>query len=66
MFKVREGNGDAGHMYDYCDGQIYKNHPLFMTEPNALQLIAYYDDIETSNPLGSYRTKHKLGKLVWK
>ena len=49
-------------MYDYCDGQFYKQHPLYMMEPDALQLIAYYDDIETSNPIGSHRTKHKLGK----
>ena len=49
-------------MYDYQDGEFFRQHPLFHTYPNALQLIAYYDDVETSNPLGSYRVKHKLGK----
>ena len=49
-------------LYDYMDGEFFKEHPLFKSDPTALQLIAYYDDVETSNPLGSYRTKHKLGK----
>ena len=50
-------------MTDYCDGQVFKDHPLFNTVPSALQLIVYYDEVEVSNPLGSYRTKHKLGML---
>ena len=50
-------------MYDYCDGQVFQEHPLFKTDVNSLQLIAYYDEVETSNPLGSYRAKHKLGNF---
>ena len=57
VFKQR----DPSH--DYCDGEIYKNHPLFSTHQDALQLIIYFDEIETANPLGSYRGYHKLGKL---
>ena len=51
-------------MYDCCDGQFYKEHPLFKADPSALQLVAYYDDVETSNPLGSYCAKHKLGTFL--
>ena len=51
-------------MYDFCDGLVYKTHPLFSTEPAASQLIIYYDDVETVNPLGSHRGIHKLGKLM--
>lgn len=49
-------------MHDYCDATEFKNHPLFSKNPHALQLILYYDDIEVCNPLGSRRTKHKIGK----
>ena len=28
----------------------------------AIQVMFYYDDLEVANPLGSKRTKHKLGK----
>lgn len=59
-----ERNPVDGYMYDFQDGQLFHQHPLFKDDNNALQLIAYYDDVETSNPLGSYRIKHKLGKLV--
>ena len=48
-------------MADYCDGQQYKDHPLFQTDQYALQLFLYYDDIEAVNPLGSSATIHKLG-----
>ena len=52
-----------GVLEDYCDGSIYKKHPLFSTNPNALQIMFYYDDVEVVNPIGSRVKKHKLGKL---
>ena len=48
-------------MRDWCDGNLYHNHPLFAAHPNALQLILYYDDLEVCNPLGSKSKVHKLG-----
>lgn len=48
---------------DYCDGSVYKSHPLFSSDPTALQIIIYYDDVEVCNPLGSRAKKHKLGEL---
>lgn len=48
---------------DYCDGSIYKSHPLFSTSGSiSLEILAYYDDAEVCNPLGSRAKKHKLGK----
>ena len=49
---------------DYCDGQKFQNHPLYRTNPSALQLIIYYDELELCNPLGSRRKKHKIGELL--
>ena len=46
---------------DYCDGTLFKQHPLFSKDPYALQLIAHYDELEVSNPLGSHVKKHKVG-----
>ncbi|XP_041825036.1 uncharacterized protein LOC121629374 [Melanotaenia boesemani] len=46
---------------DFCDGKYYKNHPLYSKSKDALQIQVYYDDFETSNPLGSKRSIHKLG-----
>ena len=50
-----------GLMADYCDGDAYKEHPLFSQDPTALQILLFYDDMEVVNPLGSYTKKHKLG-----
>ena len=51
-----------GLLADYCDGSVYKSHPLFSRNKQGLQIIAYYDDVEVCNPLGSKAKKHKLGK----
>lgn len=53
-----------GYLSDYCDGYLFKNHSLFRTKPNALQLILYFDELEICNPLGSHSGVHKLGMII--
>ena len=48
-------------LYDLSDGSTYKKHPFFKNNPNGLQIVAYYDEVETCNPLGSSSGKFKLG-----
>ena len=48
-------------MEDFCDGSLFKNHPLFSVDPYALQIIGYFDELEICNPLGSHVKKHKVG-----
>lgn len=48
-------------MGDFCDGDLYKSHPLFLEDPCALQIQLYYDEVEVCNPIGSRRGVHKLG-----
>ena len=50
---------------DFCDGKVFKGHPLFSIDNRALQIVGYYDDLEVVNPLGSYIKKHKLGCLFF-
>jgi len=52
-----------GIIVDFCDGDVYANHPLFSRDPRAIQILLYYDDVEVVNPLGSKTSKHKFGKL---
>ena len=47
-------SADLSKLKDFCDGSIFNEHPLFSTDPSALQIIAYYDDVEITNALGSY------------
>jgi len=42
-----------GLLSDYCDGDIFRRHPLFSRDPKALQLILYFDEFQVCNPLGS-------------
>jgi hypothetical protein len=55
---------DDGLIEDICDGHLFKTHPLFSKDPNALQLLLYYDELEIANALGSKAGKHKLGKFI--
>ena len=50
-------------MGDYCDGILFKQHPLYSIESHALQIILYYDELELYNPLGTSAKIHKIGKL---
>lgn len=38
---------------DICDCELYKRHPLLSTNPLALQIIMFYDELEVCNPLGT-------------
>ena len=48
---------------DFCDGTLFHDHPLYSSDPLALQILAYFDELEVCNPLGSHIKKHKLGKF---
>ena len=50
---------------DFCDGMVFKQHPLFSKDPHALQVVAYYDEVELCNPLGSHVKQHKLGIVFY-
>ena len=50
---------------DFCDGSVFKEHILFTTDPKALQIICYYDELEMVNPLGAYVKKHKVGVVFF-
>ncbi len=52
---------EDGNLGDYCDGSAFKDHPLFSSETNALQILLYYDEVEVCNPLGTKVKTHKLG-----
>ena len=54
-----------GVIEDFCDGSVFKSHPLFAKDPLALQSITYYDEVELYNPLGSHVKRHKLGIVVF-
>ena len=38
---------------DCSDGSNCKNHPLIAGDITALQIIAYFDELEVTNPIGS-------------
>jgi len=42
-------------------GFISETILFFSQQRHALQILLYYDDFETANPLGSKKGIHKLG-----
>lgn len=57
--------GVDGKMHDYCDGTQFTHHALYNRYPNALQIQLYFDDLETTNPLGSKTKVHKMGAVYF-
>ncbi len=53
-----------GVIEDFCDANVFKNHPLFSRDPEALQIIGYFDELEVCNPLGTHVKKHKVGDTL--
>ena len=62
--EITEARPSSRLLHDFCD-VILGTHPLFSNNKQALQIVAYYDEIEVTNPLGSYVLKHKLGCLFF-
>ena len=63
---VRSRKRSDGFMADFCDGELYASHQLYMVDKNALQLILYFDEVEPFNNLGSASGKYKLGTHVYR
>ena len=62
--EIAKAHGSTNdNMKDFCDGYIFKSHPVFRSNPLALQIILYYDDIEVAYPLGAKAGHHKLGMI---
>ena len=56
-----QSKSNTNFLYDLSDGQLFKEHDFFKNNPHGLQIIAYYDEVETCNPLGSSSGKFKIG-----
>lgn len=46
---------------DICDGTIFDSNPILHDDDNALQIVAYYDELTLTQPLMSRAKKHKIG-----
>ncbi|XP_059362352.1 uncharacterized protein LOC132101422 isoform X1 [Carassius carassius] len=55
----------TGFYKDFCDGNYFRDHPLFSEKPNSLQIQIFYDDFEMANPLGSKHGIHKVGSIYF-
>ena len=63
VFNSHQSNSQT--LNDFCDGESFRTHPLFKEDLYALQIVAYYDELEVVNPIGTYVKKHKLGCLFF-
>lgn len=44
-------NQSDDQLGDFYDGTLFKSHPMFSSDPHALQVVAYYDESESSRLL---------------
>ena len=60
IFKV--SYSDDGVYSTFLDGALAETHPIFSQDPNALQIILYYDDISLTI---SSAKRVKLGMFLF-
>ena len=58
-------NSRDGIMRDFCDGNYIRTSKYFQNNPEALQIILFYDDAEFCNPIGHRTKKHSMGLFYW-
>ena len=58
-------NSNDDVLRDVMDGDFFKQHPIFSQDLYVLQILAYYDDLEVANPLGSKSKIHKIGMFCF-
>uniref|UniRef100_A0A1X7TTU7 Reverse transcriptase Ty1/copia-type domain-containing protein n=1 Tax=Amphimedon queenslandica TaxID=400682 RepID=A0A1X7TTU7_AMPQE len=49
-----------GLLGNFCDSKSFNMQALFSSEPHALQLMIYYDDLKLCNPFGTKTNVHKM------
>ncbi len=54
---------DSEMLYDFKDGDFWKKSKFFQTNPDALGLIFYSDELEICNPLGAAKGRQKVLNL---
>lgn len=53
-----------GFSTDFADGEYIRSHELF-SHPNSVKILAFYDDVEVVNPIGTKVKKNKLCFFFW-
>lgn len=61
----QEKSFEEGTYKDINDGLYFRRHPLFSTKKHALQILLFFDEFETANPLGAKKGVHKLGAVYF-
>ena len=51
---------------DFCDGEVYKDNPLFQQHPRAVHVELYNDEFTCTNPLRQRSKKRKISaSCIW-
>ena len=53
-------NYEEGVFKDTRDGSCFQTNEFFKTNPDAVALVVFVDELEVVNPLGAAKTKHKI------
>jgi hypothetical protein len=62
----KEKLNDNNKILTYNDSVFFKSNQLFRDHENAVQIVLFVDDYDTSNPLGDLRNEKKLTGIYYK
>lgn len=59
-YVVNNHKSTDGILRDFCDGDFYSKNPFFNDNPNALQIMLFFDEFTAVNPLGHQVKNYKI------
>lgn len=62
---LRGHASSSSYLYDVCDGEYIKKHPLTHCGHPFLRFLLFCDDLEVCNPVGSHTKVHKITVWYW-
>ena len=48
QYELNTSRERSAYLQDFCDGSLFKSHPLFSLEVKGLQIIGYFDVFDHS------------------
>lgn len=62
---ITSHKSEDGLLRDICDGAYFQRNLLFANDPHALQIMLYYDEFTSVNPIGHAAKDFKFGAFYF-
>jgi len=62
---VNSHQSQDGKLRDICDGEHFRSHPFWSTDPSHIQIVLYFDEFTAVIQSGCYAPRYKYGGFYY-